>query len=112
MPELGRHDPKKMHRLFVKHQDRIFFATDFQVYNKLILGSSSDAERPTRGNLEAAFNAVIAAARATDVVVLYFAGHGVQRAEDDGEDFYFLTQDSAGVLDDAFAGLRLFQEPP
>jgi predicted TIM-barrel fold metal-dependent hydrolase len=52
MPELGRHDPKKLHKLFVKHQDRIFFATDFQVYGKLILGSSSDAERPTDRDAE------------------------------------------------------------
>ena len=47
IPELGRHDPEKLQRLFIKHQDRIFFATDFQVYDKLILGSSGDAERPT-----------------------------------------------------------------
>lgn len=47
IPELGRHDPEKLRRLFIKHQDRILFATDFQVYGKLILGSSGDAERPT-----------------------------------------------------------------
>jgi hypothetical protein len=47
IPELGRHDPEKARRIFTKHQDRIFFATDFQVYGKLILGSSGDAERPT-----------------------------------------------------------------
>ncbi len=47
MPEVGRHDPKKVHDLFVKHQDRILFATDFMVYNRLILGSAGDAERPT-----------------------------------------------------------------
>ena len=47
MPELGRQDPRKLHKLFVKHQNRIFFATDFMVYDKLILGSSGDAERPT-----------------------------------------------------------------
>jgi predicted TIM-barrel fold metal-dependent hydrolase len=47
IPEVGRHDPRKVHKLFVKHQDRILFATDFMVYDKLILGSSGDAERPT-----------------------------------------------------------------
>ncbi len=47
LPEVGRHDPEKVRRLFVKHQDRIVFATDFQVYSKLILGSSGDDERPT-----------------------------------------------------------------
>lgn len=47
MPEVGRHDPKKVHDMFVKYQDRILFATDFMVYNRLILGSAGDAERPT-----------------------------------------------------------------
>jgi len=47
IPELGRHDPEKVRRLFLKHQDRILFATDFMVYGKLILGSGSDAEKPT-----------------------------------------------------------------
>jgi len=47
IPELGRHDPEKLRQLFVKYQDRIFFATDFQVYQKLILGSSGDGEEPS-----------------------------------------------------------------
>jgi predicted TIM-barrel fold metal-dependent hydrolase len=47
IPELGRHDPSEVRRLFEKHQDRILFATDFMVYNKLILGSGGDFENPT-----------------------------------------------------------------
>ncbi len=47
IPELGRHPPEKVRRLFIKHQDRILFATDFMVYSRLILGSGGDAERPT-----------------------------------------------------------------
>lgn len=47
IPELGRHEPEKVRRVFLKHQDRILFATDFQVYQKLILGSSGDADQPT-----------------------------------------------------------------
>ncbi|MCA9036175.1 MAG: amidohydrolase family protein, partial [Planctomycetaceae bacterium] len=47
IPELGRHDPALVRRLFEKHQDRILFATDFMVYRKLILGSGGDAENPT-----------------------------------------------------------------
>ena len=47
IPELGRHDPDRLRALFLKHQDRILFATDFQVYDKMILGSSGDAEQPT-----------------------------------------------------------------
>ena len=47
IPEVGRHDPEKVRRLFLKHQDRILFATDFMVYSKLILGSGGDAEQPS-----------------------------------------------------------------
>jgi predicted TIM-barrel fold metal-dependent hydrolase len=47
IPELGRHDPARLRELFLKHQDRILFATDFQVYDRLILGSSGDGEKPT-----------------------------------------------------------------
>jgi len=42
IPEVGRHDPAKVRSLFVKHQDRILFATDFQVYDRLTLGSGGN----------------------------------------------------------------------
>lgn len=47
IPEVGRHEPAKVRKLFEKHQDRILFATDFMVYGKLILGSGGDAENPS-----------------------------------------------------------------
>lgn len=47
LPEVGRHPPEQVRALFEKYQDRIFLATDFMVYNRLILGSAGDAERPT-----------------------------------------------------------------
>jgi predicted TIM-barrel fold metal-dependent hydrolase len=47
IPEVGRHDPKKVHDFFVKHQDRIVFGTDFQVYDRLTLGSGGDGPPPT-----------------------------------------------------------------
>lgn len=47
IPEIGRHAPEKVRRLFVKHQDRIFFATDFQVYDRLTLGSGGSGPAPT-----------------------------------------------------------------
>ena len=47
IPEIGRHDPAKVRALFTKHQDRILFATDFQVYDRLILGSSGNEPPPT-----------------------------------------------------------------
>jgi len=52
IPELGRHDPKKVHDLFIKHQDRIFFATDFMVYDRFILGSSGNEPPPTDADAE------------------------------------------------------------
>lgn len=47
IPELGRHDPGAVRRLFEKHQDRILFGTDFMVYDRLILGSSGNEPPPT-----------------------------------------------------------------
>jgi hypothetical protein len=47
LPEVGRHPPEKVRELFIKHQDRILFATDFMVYDRFILGSAGDDERPT-----------------------------------------------------------------
>jgi predicted TIM-barrel fold metal-dependent hydrolase len=47
IPEIGRHEPAAVHRLFLKHQDRIFFATDFQVYDRLTLGSGGSGPPPT-----------------------------------------------------------------
>ena len=55
IPEIGRHAPEKVRRLFLKHQDRIFFATDFQVYNKLILGSSGNEPPPADADAEVFF---------------------------------------------------------
>lgn len=47
IPEVGRHDPAEVRRIFTKHADRILFASDFMVYERLILGSAGDDERPT-----------------------------------------------------------------
>lgn len=47
IPEIGRHPPDRVRQIFLKHADRILFGTDFQVWDKLILGSSGDDENPT-----------------------------------------------------------------
>ncbi|MGH7434220.1 MAG: amidohydrolase family protein, partial [Polyangiaceae bacterium] len=47
VPEIGRHDPAKVRALFIKQQDRILFGTDFQVYDRLILGSGGNGPPPT-----------------------------------------------------------------
>lgn len=55
IPEIGRHNPDKLRRLFIKHQDRIFFATDFQSAKRLILGSSGNEPPPTEAEAELFF---------------------------------------------------------
>jgi len=55
IPEIGRHDPEAVNRLFIKHQDRILFGTDFMVYKRLILGSSGNEPPPTDADAETFF---------------------------------------------------------
>ncbi len=55
IPEIGRHHPDKVRRLFLKHQDRILFGTDFMVYDRVILGSSGNEPPPTDADAEVFF---------------------------------------------------------
>ena len=55
IPEIGRHNPENVRRLFIKHQDRILFATDFQVYERLTLGSGGSGPLPTDDDAVAFF---------------------------------------------------------
>jgi hypothetical protein len=56
IPEIGRHDPRQVHDLFVKYQDRIFFGTDFQsLENKMILGSSGNEPPPSEADADVFF---------------------------------------------------------
>jgi hypothetical protein len=55
IPEIGRHDPDKVRRLFLKHQDRILFGTDFMVYDRVILGSSGKEPPPSDADAEVFF---------------------------------------------------------
>jgi hypothetical protein len=53
IPELGRHAPEAVRRLFLKYQDRIFFGTDFQsLEGRMILGSSGSEPPPTVADAE------------------------------------------------------------
>ena len=56
IPELGRQDPEKVRRIFLKHQDRILFGTDFQVYDRLTLGSGGSGPPPTDDDAEMFFS--------------------------------------------------------
>jgi predicted TIM-barrel fold metal-dependent hydrolase len=53
VPEIGRHDPARVRALFVKHAGRILFATDFQVYDRMTLGSGGSGPPPTEADANA-----------------------------------------------------------
>ena len=56
IPEIGRHDPQKVHDFFVKYQDRILFGTDFQsLQDRMILGSSGNELPPAEADAEVFF---------------------------------------------------------
>lgn len=55
IPEIGRHHPDAVRNLFIKHQDRILFGTDFMVYDRLILGSSGNEPPPSDDDAAAFF---------------------------------------------------------
>lgn len=47
IPEIGRHDPARMRRIFVEHHDRILFGTDIQMgRTSWVLGSAGDDPDP------------------------------------------------------------------
>ena len=54
--------------------------------------TGDDLTRPTRQNIERAFECVMAA-RSTDVLLVYLAGHGVNHGGQDG-DYHYLTADA------------------
>jgi len=47
VPEIGRHPPEEVRAFFLKHQDRILFATDLSVGEELVLGSGGSGPPPT-----------------------------------------------------------------
>jgi len=57
VPEFGRGDPDAVRSFFVKYADRIFFATDFQVYDTFTLGSGGNGPPPTEPDAVAFFRA-------------------------------------------------------
>ncbi len=48
LPELGRHDPRRLHELFVRHQDRILFGTDTGLGPEGFYMLGSFGEEPNR----------------------------------------------------------------
>jgi hypothetical protein len=47
IPEIGRSPPELVRPIFLRHADRILLGTDFQVYDRLTLGSGGDGPPPS-----------------------------------------------------------------
>lgn len=50
VPEIGRHPADAVHAFFVKHQDRILFATDIGIGKRSIMLGSTGKEQPTEAD--------------------------------------------------------------
>lgn len=75
------------------------FGADHVRLTLLITSDKPGQDAPTRERLQSAFEAA-AQARATDLLLVYLAGHGVTYGGQDG-DFYYLTPDAgSGNIDD------------
>lgn len=60
-----------------------------------LLSTDPGHTSPTKANIKAAFDAVEKAAKAEDVLITYFSGHGITYGEADRALFYYLTMDIA-----------------
>jgi WD40 repeat protein len=68
----------------------------------LLTTSATDpARRPTLAGIERAFDELRRQAKAGDVLVVYFSGHGVSRGGEDGDYYYLTCEATSGNLDDS-----------
>jgi predicted TIM-barrel fold metal-dependent hydrolase len=47
VPEIGRHDPKQVRDLFIRHADRILFGTDIGIGPRFLMLGSTGGDQPT-----------------------------------------------------------------
>ena len=70
-----------------------------------LLSTTPDNPQPTKANIKAAFDAIEAKAKAEDILLAYFSGHGVNYGEAEKSLFYFLTMET-GSFDLSDPGIR------
>ncbi len=70
-----------------------------------LLSTTPDNPQPTKANIKAAFDAIEARAKAEDILLAYFSGHGVNYGEAEKSLFYFLTMET-GSFDLSDPGIR------
>lgn len=81
------------------------FGNDRLRLQLLTTAADAGAEMPTRENLKAAFLAA-RQARATDLLVVYLAGHGVNYGGQDGDFYYLASTAASGDLGDPVVRAR------
>ena len=69
------------------------FGTESTYTFKLTSDNPDLKYRPTKANIVEAFNNVAKQAKASDILIVYISGHGINLGGQDG-DFYYLTQDA------------------
>jgi len=70
-----------------------------------LLSTTPGQKPPTKANIQAAFEAITARAKAEDILLAYFSGHGVNYGEAEKSQFYFLTMET-GSFDLSDPGIR------
>jgi WD40 repeat protein len=70
-----------------------------------LLSTSPGKLQPSKANIQAAFEAIAAKAKAEDILLAYFSGHGVNYGEAEKSLFYFLTMET-GSFDLSDPGIR------
>jgi len=76
------------------------------VFVQLLTTDSSDATlQPTKANIRAAFESIKKRAKAEDVLIVYFSGHGIAYGDADRALFYYLTRE-IGSFDLSDVGVR------
>ncbi|MCB9082667.1 MAG: caspase family protein, partial [Lewinellaceae bacterium] len=100
-------DARQMAAAFQQVGSRLFGSDSTRV-TLLTTDAPDPALQPTKTNIQAAFEAFREIAKAEDILVVYFSGHGVSYGDADQAQFYYLTKDisSDNLSDEAIRSRR------
>ena len=83
------------------------FIDSLEIFS-LTTNATDSQKQPSKTNIKAAFQAIKDKAKAEDVLVVYFSGHGVTYGPAEKAQFYYLTKDirSENISDDQIRNTR------
>jgi hypothetical protein len=82
-------DALDMANAFQQIGRQLFIHTPGKVISHILTTDNSAYPTPTKANIKLAFEAIKKEAKAADILLVYFSGHGIAK----GDEFYYLTQD-------------------